>query len=113
MLMKFHQNGEDVLLNKIEKGFEDNMHRHESHKWDEALKRLKKDEGKLWSLNEMEKTGGEPDVVRHDSKTGEFVFFDNCAESPEGRRKVDMIVKVRNYAKSSDLTTMLLTWYQK
>ena len=112
-MKKLPQNGEDVLLNTLEKKFKDNMPRHESYKWDEVLKRLKKDEGKLWSLNEMEKTGGEPDVVRHDSKTDEFVFFDCCAENPEGRGKVDMIVKVGNYAKSSDLTTMLLTCYQK
>jgi hypothetical protein len=64
------------------------MSRHEGLEWARIQARLEADTEKLWSLNEMERTGGEPDVVGHDKETGEYVFCDCSAESPEGRRSV-------------------------
>ncbi len=66
--------------------FEKNMNRHEGINWDEIMTRLKSKEDKVWSLSEMERTGGEPDVVGYDKETGEFIFYDCSPESPEGRR---------------------------
>ena len=64
------------------------MKRHEGHAWAEVEAKLEANTEKLWSLNEMEKTGGEPDVVGHNEKTGEYLFYDCSAESPTGRRSV-------------------------
>lgn len=68
--------------------FEKNMNRHKGFKWDAVQSRLVTNSGKLWSLGEMERTGGEPDVVGRDSKTGEYFFYDCSAESPTDRRNV-------------------------
>ncbi|HSW36567.1 MAG TPA: DUF4256 domain-containing protein [Candidatus Limnocylindrales bacterium] len=68
--------------------FEKNMNRHKGLEWAEVQAKLEANTGKLWSLNEMEKTGGEPDVVGHDKKTGEYIFYDCSPESPIGRRNV-------------------------
>jgi len=76
------------LLNILKTRFEKNMHRHQGLEWSEIQTRLEMNPEKLLSLNEMEKTGGEPDVVRCGQKTGEYIFFDCSAESPEGRRSV-------------------------
>ena len=78
----------EELLNTLKARFEKNMNRHEGLEWSEVKARLEANTEKLWSLNEMEKTGGEPDVVGYDKKTSEFVFYDCSAESPEGRRNV-------------------------
>ena len=64
------------------------MNRHKDIKWDKVLAKLEKNNEKLWSLNEMERTGGEPDVVGYDKKTGEYIFYDCSAESPNGRRSL-------------------------
>lgn len=64
------------------------MNRHKALQWSNVEAKLKANPEKLWSLNEMERTGGEPDVVGHDKKSGEFVFYDCSAESPKGRRSV-------------------------
>ena len=64
------------------------MYRHKNLDWDEVAERLGSFKEKLWSLHEMEKSGGEPDVVGKDSATGEYIFFDCSAESPKGRRSV-------------------------
>lgn len=64
------------------------MQRHKSVEWEEVEARLKENNSKLWSLEQMEKSGGEPDVVGHDEKSGEFIFYDCSAESPKGRRSV-------------------------
>src|SRR5437660_9483517 len=64
------------------------MNRHKGLEWDKVQAKLEANAEKLWSLNEMERTGGEPDVVGHDKKTGEYVFYDCSAESPKGRRSV-------------------------
>lgn len=78
----------DDLLKILKARFEKNMNRHKGLSWAKVQARLEADPEKLWSLGEMEKTGGEPDVVGHDKKTGEYVFFDCAAESPKGRRSV-------------------------
>ena len=64
------------------------MNRHKGLEWAKVQARLDANAEKLWSLNEMERTGGEPDVVGHDKKTGEYIFYDCSAESPKGRRSV-------------------------
>src|SRR6201997_1234755 len=68
--------------------FEKNMNRHQGLEWAEVQAKLEANAGKLWSLNEMERTGGEPDVVGQDKKTGEFIFYDCSSESPQGRRSL-------------------------
>jgi len=68
--------------------FEKNMNRHRSLSWAQVQHRLQANTAKLWSLNEMERTGGEPDAVGHDKRTGECIFYDCSAESPIGRRSV-------------------------
>jgi len=76
------------LLRVLKVRFEKNMNRHEGLEWAGAQAKLEANTGKLWSLNEMERTGGEPDVVGYDKKTGEYIFYDCSAESPKGRRNV-------------------------
>jgi uncharacterized protein DUF4256 len=78
----------DELLKALKARFEKNMNRHKGLDWAKVQARLESNPEKLWSLNEMEKTGGEPDVVGHDHKTGEYVFFDCSAETPKGRVSV-------------------------
>jgi hypothetical protein len=68
--------------------FEGNMHRHEGLRWDKVQARLEGKPEKLWSLGEMERSGGEPDVVGQDKKTGEYLFFDCSPDSPKGRRSL-------------------------
>jgi len=74
------------LLGALKARFEKNMNRHKGLEWAKVQARLDVNAEKLWSLNEMERTGGEPDVVGHDNKTGENIFYDCSAESPKGRR---------------------------
>ena len=76
------------LLATLRARFEKNMNRHKGLKWAEVAARLEANAGKLWSLQAMEQTGGEPDVVGHDKKTDEYLFFDCSAESPKGRTSV-------------------------
>lgn len=78
----------EELLGLLKTRFEKHMSRHKGVKWTEVEARLKASPGKLSSLSEMEKTGGEPDVVAHDKKTGEYIFFDCSPESPKGRTSV-------------------------
>jgi hypothetical protein len=78
----------EELLRKLKARFEKNMIRHKALDWENVQSRLKADAEKLWSLNEMERTGGEPDVVGHDKKTGEYIFYDCSAESPNDRRSI-------------------------
>ena len=78
----------EALLATLEARFERNTHRHEGIPWGKVQARLEADWEKLSSLDEMEKTGGEPDVVGQDEKTGEYIFCDCAAESPKGRRSV-------------------------
>jgi hypothetical protein len=78
----------EELLRALKARFEKNMNRHEGLGWAKVQAKLAANAAKLWSLNEMERTGGEPDVVGHDQKTGEYVFCDCSAESPKGRTSV-------------------------
>lgn len=78
----------EELLGALKARFEKNMNRHAGLEWPRVKARLEAHAEKLWSLNEMERTGGEPDVVGHDQKTGEYIFFDCSAESPKGRAAV-------------------------
>jgi Protein of unknown function (DUF4256) len=76
----------EELLKALQLRFEKNMNRHAGLEWGKARAMLEASREKLWSLSEMERTGGEPDVVAHDKKTGEHIFYDCSAESPKGRR---------------------------
>ena len=76
------------LLKTLKTRFEKNMNRHHGLEWDKLQARLEDDIEKLWSLNEMERTGGEPDVVCLDNQTGKYIFYDCSAESPKGRRSL-------------------------
>ena len=78
----------EELLSVLKARFENNMNRHRGLEWAQVQARLDANPDKLSSLHEMERTGGEPDVVGHDKKTGEFVFHDCSAESPHGRRSL-------------------------
>ncbi|HYL14829.1 MAG TPA: DUF4256 domain-containing protein [Terriglobales bacterium] len=81
------EQGEE-LLKALKERFENNPSRHKSVAWAQVHARLEASAEKLWSLGEMERTGGEPDVVGHDKKTGECIYYDCSAESPKGRRSV-------------------------
>jgi hypothetical protein len=78
----------EELLRALKVRFEKNMNRHKGLEWANAQAKLEADAEKLWSLNEMERTGGEPDVVGHDKKTGEYIFYDCSPESPKQRRSL-------------------------
>ena len=76
------------LLAALKNRFQKNMNRHKGLEWYQVRAKLDAKPGNLWSLNAMEKTGGEPDVVGHDKQTGEYIFYDCSAESPNGRRSL-------------------------
>lgn len=76
------------LIGILRTRFEKNKHLHQGLQWANVQARLEAHDGKLWSLNEMERTGGEPDVVGHDKHTGEYIFYDCAPESPKGRRSL-------------------------
>ncbi len=76
------------LVRALKARFEKNVNRHKGLEWGQVQAKLEANAEKLWSLSEMEKTGGEPDVVGHDKKTGEYIFYDCSAESPKGRRSL-------------------------
>jgi hypothetical protein len=78
----------EELLRTLRARFEKNMNRHKGLEWAKVQAKLQANTDKLRSLNEMERTGGEPDVVGHDKKAGEYIFYDCSAESPKGRRSV-------------------------
>src|SRR5699024_3363304 len=82
------QEQREELLRALKFRFEKNMNRHKELKWAEVEAKLEANTEKLWSLHEMERTGGEPDVVGHDIKKNEYIFYDCSAESPKGRRSV-------------------------
>lgn len=78
----------EELLNALKVRFEKNMSRHPGLEWATLLAKLDANEEKMWSLYEMERTGGEPDVVGYDEETGEYLWYDCSAESPKGRRSI-------------------------
>jgi len=84
--MKAEQREE--LFGILKARFEKNMNRHKGLEWAKVQAKLEANTEKLWSLNEMERTGGEPDVVGYDKETGEYIFYDCSAESPKGRRSI-------------------------
>jgi len=86
MKKELSQKQREVLLSALKDRFEKNMNRHKGLQWAELQAKLEVRPEKLWSLSEMERTGGEPDVVSHDKNTDEYIFYDCSAESPNGRR---------------------------
>ena len=78
----------EEILGILKSRFDKNMNRHKGLEWLKVQAKLESSAEKMWSLNEMERTGGEPDVVGHDNKTGEYIFYDCSAESPKGRRSL-------------------------
>ncbi len=78
----------EEIFKALKTRFEKNTNRHKGVEWAKVQARLEANAEKLWSLSEMERTGGEPDVVGHDKKTGEYIFYDCAAESPKGRRSL-------------------------
>src|SRR5437667_1961668 len=82
------QKQREELLSALQARFEKNMNRHQGLEWAKLQAKLEANSKKLWSLSEMERTGGEPDIVGHDKKTGEYIFYDCSAESPKDRRSV-------------------------
>jgi hypothetical protein len=85
---KLSSEQQEELLLALQARFEKNMKRHTGLEWNKIQAKLEANPGKLWSLHEMEATGGEPDVVGHDKKTGEYIFYDCSAETPKGRRSI-------------------------
>jgi hypothetical protein len=83
--MKLPKERQEELLRILKVRFEKNINRHKDLEWAKVSAKLEANAEKLWSLNEMERTGGEPDVVGYDKTTGEFIFYDCSAESPRGR----------------------------
>jgi Protein of unknown function (DUF4256) len=88
MKKKLSPENSTELLNTLKGRFEKNMNRHQGLEWSEIQSKLENNPEKLWSLGEMERTEGEPDVVGFDEKTGEYIFYDCSAESPKGRRSL-------------------------
>ncbi len=86
--LKLTDEQREKLLKTLQDRFEENMNRHKSLSWPKVQEKLKKNSQKLASLNAMEETGGEPDVVGFDKKSGEFIFYDCSPESPAGRRSI-------------------------
>jgi len=78
----------DEILKTLKTRFEKNMNRHKNLAWAEVQAKLEANTDKLWSLHEMDGTGGEPDVIGFDKKTGEYIFYDCAAETPKGRRSI-------------------------
>ena len=78
----------EELLDELKKRFDENMNRHNGLEWAQVQAKLEADRAKLWSLSEMERTGGEPDVVGFDKATGEYIYYDCSPESPKGRRSL-------------------------
>jgi len=88
MKNKLSPEQQEELLTVLEARFEKNMQRHKGIEWNKVLAKLQANPDKLWSLDEMERTEGEPDVVGYDKKTDEYIFYDCSVESPKGRRSI-------------------------
>jgi hypothetical protein len=88
MKQKLSLSESEALLKILKERFEKNANRHEALEWDKVQTKLEANPEKLWSLNEMERTGGEPDVVNYDKNTDEYIFYDCVAESPKERRSL-------------------------
>jgi hypothetical protein len=88
MKKEIPQEQREELFKVLKTRFEKNMNRHKGLEWNKVQAKLEANPDKLWSLDQMEETGGEPDVIGQDTKTGEYIFYDCSAESPKGRRSV-------------------------
>ena len=88
MKNKLSPEQQEELLTVLEARFEKNMQRHKGIEWNKVLAKLQVNPDKLWSLDEMERTEGEPDVIGYDKKTDEYIFYDCSVESPKGRRSI-------------------------
>lgn len=88
MIIELSLEQREELLSELKARFEKNVHRHKGLEWAKIQEKLEANTEKLWSLNEMERTGGEPDVVDYDKKKDEYIFYDCSRESPKGRRSV-------------------------
>ena len=88
MKKKLTKTESDELLLTLKSRFDKNMKRHKNMEWSKVAEKLEANPGKLWSLNEMEKTGGEPDIIELDNQPGEYIFYDCSAESPKERRSL-------------------------
>lgn len=100
------------LFSILKARFENNKSRHKDIEWNKVLAKLESNPEKLWSLNEMERTGGEPDVVGFNKKTGKYIFYDCSAESPKGRRSLcydDEALKSRKEHKPKDSAMSMAT----
>ena len=86
--LSLSQKQREELLTVLQSRFEKNLHRHAGLAWAEVRTKLEANAAKLWSLHEMERTGGEPDVVGRHERTGEYIFYDCAVESPKGRRSL-------------------------
>lgn len=110
MEKKLSSEQRSALLGILKARFEKNRNRHEGLEWDDVYVKLEAQEDKLWSLQAMEETGGEPDVVGYDAKTGEYIFYDCVAESPKGRRSLcydeDALASRKEYKPADSATNM-------
>ena len=100
----------EELLKTLKARFEKNKNRHKGIEWTKVQTKLKKNTEKMWSLNEMERTGGEPDVVGYDKKTGEYIFYDCSAESPKDGEVFATTKKRWRKGKNINQKTALLIW---
>lgn len=85
---KLSEDQQETLIQTLKTRFEDHIDRHKDLQWDKIEKKLKANEAILWSLNEMERTGGEPDIFGYDKKIGKYIFYDFSKESPKNRRSL-------------------------
>lgn len=110
MEKKLSSEQRSALLSILKARFEKNRNRHEELEWNDVYVKLEAQEDKLWSLQIMEETGGEPDVVGYDAKTGEYIFYDCAAESPKGRRSLcydeDALASRKEYKPADSATNM-------
>jgi hypothetical protein len=101
---------QEKLIAVLKDRFEKNMNRHKGIKWDKVQAKLESNPDKLWTLNEMENTGGEPDVISYDKKKNEYVFCDCSEESPKGRRSIcydrEALNKRKEHKPKNDAITM-------
>jgi uncharacterized protein DUF4256 len=100
----------EELFRALKARFEKNMNRHKGLEWTKVQAKLETNTERLWSINEMERTGGEPDVVGHDKKTDEYIFYDCSAESPKGRRNVCYDREGQEARKHLNQKITLLIW---
>ena len=104
---------QSALLGTLKTRFEKNKNRHQRIEWASVESRLHSSPEKLWSLYQMEQTGGEPDVISYDENFGEFIFYDCSPESPKGRRSVCSTGQRRSQEKNTHRQTTRWTWPPK